>query len=290
MKCRIFKEELEKIVKDYYMKEYGSDCTVSFVFDYDDREQEEIFECEVIRKIGDYQCTENIEYDEFTKIVAKMLKLDYDNLHFINFGRGLIIEEERKNMKKRLNEVKEMLVVIDMVNGFVKEGALAAPSIMRVVPRQQQLLFEQAGKMNTLNVFVRDEHDDESIEFNTFGPHCIKGSGEELLIEELEPYHKDAYDFTKNSTNFMMAPGVIPFFEKCVKLEKVAFIGCLSEVCVKNAAITARNYFDQVNRNVEVGVYADAIDTFDAPGHDALEVTERALTDMEANGVKIYRK
>ena len=47
---------------------------------------------------------------------------------------------------------------------------------------------------------------------------------------------------------------------------------------------------DQVNRDVEVGVYADAIDTFDVPGHNAEEVTARALADMEANGVKVYRK
>jgi nicotinamidase-related amidase len=88
----------------------------------------------------------------------------------------------------------------------------------------------------------------------------------------------------------MLAPGVIQFLEELTNLEKVAFVGCLSEVCVKNAAITARNYFDQVNRDVEVGVYEDAIDTFEAPGHNAEEVTVQALKDMAANGVKIYER
>ena len=64
-------------------------------------------------------------------------------------------------------------------------------------------------------------------------------------------------------------------------------MGCLSEVCVKNGGITLRNYFDQFNKDVDIYVVADAIDTYDAPGHNAEEVTEQALNDMEANGIKI---
>ena len=43
---------------------------------------------------------------------------------------------------ERLTRVKELLITIDMINGFVKKGTLAAPSIMRVVPRQKELLDE----------------------------------------------------------------------------------------------------------------------------------------------------
>ena len=65
-------------------------------------------------------------------------------------------------------------------------------------------------------------------------------------------------------------------------------MGCLSEVCVKNGGITLKNYFDQNNRDIEVAVVEDAIDTYDAPGHNAAEVTERAIQDMLANGLKTY--
>lgn len=197
---------------------------------------------------------------------------------------------KREEKLKNLKEIKNMLVVIDMVKGFVDEGTLAAPSIKRVIPRQVELLEEYGNDQNGLNVFVRDTHDEDSIEFKTFPPHCLRGTAETEVTEELKPYTEDAVDFEKNSTNFMLAPKVLDFFNECENLEKLAFVGCLSEVCVKNAAITARNYFDQVNRDVEVGVYEDAIDTFDAPGHNAEEVTVQALKDMAANGVKIYER
>ena len=197
---------------------------------------------------------------------------------------------KREEKLKNLKESKNMLVVIDMVKGFVDEGTLAAPSIKRVIPRQLELLEEYQEDPNGLNVFVRDTHDEDSIEFKTFPPHCLRGTAETEVTDELKPYTEDAVDFEKNSTNFMLAPNVLDFFNECENLERLAFVGCLSEVCVKNAAITARNYFDQVNRDVEVGVYTDAIDTFDAPGHNADEVTQQALKDMAANGVKIHER
>ena len=197
---------------------------------------------------------------------------------------------KREEKIKNLKEIKNMLVVIDMVTGFVDEGTLAAPSIKRVIPRQVELLEEYGNDQNGLNVFVRDTHDEDSVEFKTFGKHCVRGTAETEVTDELKAYTEDALDFEKNSTNFMLAPGVIQFLEGLTNLEKIAFVGCLSEVCVKNAAITARNYFDEVNRNVEVGVYEDAIDTFNAANHDADKVTLNALNDMRANGVKVYER
>ena len=192
--------------------------------------------------------------------------------------------------KEELKRIRELLINIDMINGFVKEGTLAAPSIMRVVNRQIELLKENEKKVDALNVFVRDEHIANSTEFKTFPAHCVKGTGEELVLDEFKDLFENAYDIPKNSTNFMFAPKTIKFLSSLPNLEKVKIMGCLSEICVKNGAIGARCFFDQINKNVEVGVYEDAIDTYDAPGHNADKVTIEALKDMEANGVKIYRK
>ena len=186
--------------------------------------------------------------------------------------------------------IEELAINIDMVNGFVKKGALAAPSIMRVVPRQQEILDEYLKADNKAIMFIRDEHDEDSVEFKTFGPHCIKGSGEELVIDELFTYYENALDVNKNSTNFVFGNGFQEHIQRLKNLKRVLLMGCLSEVCVKNGVITLRNYFDQLNRDVDIYVAEDAIDTFDAPGHEAEEVTARAIEDMKANGIKVYGK
>lgn len=191
-------------------------------------------------------------------------------------------EEERK--------IKNLAINIDMVNGFVKEGSLAAPSIMRVVPRQIELLNDYLNDDDKAMIFIRDEHTANSVEFKTFGIHCLKGTKETRVIDELKEYQQNAYDFTKNSTNFVFAPGFREQIERLENLKTVLLMGCLSEVCVKNGGITLRNYFDQINRNIDIYVAEDAIDTFDAPGHNAEEVTKRAIEDMKANGIKVLTK
>ena len=67
-------------------------------------------------------------------------------------------------------------------------------------------------------------------------------------------------------------------------------MGCLSEICVLNGAVGLRTYFDQNNKDIEVCVHPDAIDTYSAPGHDADEVTLQAVNMMKANGVKVLER
>lgn len=185
--------------------------------------------------------------------------------------------------------VEEIVIVVDMINGFVKEGALASPSIMRVVPRQVEILREIMNDPKKGVIFIRDCHDEEAIEFKTFGRHCVDVTPETEVIDELKEF--DSIEYKKNSTNFVFAEGFMNDINKLKNLKRVLLMGCLSDICVKNGGITLRNLFDQQNRDVEVCVYEDAIDTFDAPGHERDEVTNSALQDMEANGiVKIKRK
>ena len=191
---------------------------------------------------------------------------------------------------EKLTRARELLITIDMVNGFVKEGALAAPSIMRIVPRQIELLEDTINDKNTGLIFIRDSHPIDAVEFKTYGKHCIEGTKETELIDELKEYELYAIEYLKNSTNLIFAMGLQQDLIRFYNLERIRLMGCLSEVCVENGAIGLRTFFDQINRDVEVCVHADAIDTFNAPGHDADMVTDDAIKRMQANGIKILGK
>ena len=191
--------------------------------------------------------------------------------------------------KEDLKEIRELLVVIDMVNGFVKEGTLAAPTIMRIVPRIEKLMDYYIKKTGGAVAVVRDSHTKDAVEFNTYPAHCIEGSKESELIDELKKYENDSLTYLKNSTNLVFAKGFMDDLRKMINLQKIIFTGCLSEVCVENGAITTRNLLDQWDRNVEVGVDALGIDTYDAPGHDSRIITEEALYRMQRNGINIYK-
>ena len=197
---------------------------------------------------------------------------------------------DNKLTTKNIQDLEELAINIDMVNGFVKEGAISSPSIMRVVPRQQELLDDYLNDEHKGIMFIQDTHTKDSVEFKTFGPHCIEGSGEEDVIKELYEYYKYALQIKKNSTNFVFGTNFQEEINRLKMLKKVILMGCLSEVCVKNGGITLRNYFDQLNRDIDIYVAEDAIDTYDAPGHERDEVTLRAIEDMKANGIKVLER
>ena len=148
-----------------------------------------------------------------------------------------------------LKEIRELLVVVDMVNGFVKEGSIATPSIMRIVPRIEKLLNYYLEKEFGGIAIVRDSHPKNAVEFNVYAPHCIEGTKESELIDELkfaEPY---ALTYLKNSTNLVFAKNFMNDLSKMENLKKIGFTGCLAEVCVLQGAMSTKKLFDECRKN-----------------------------------------
>lgn len=192
--------------------------------------------------------------------------------------------------KEKLMEIKDLLVVVDMVNGFIKEGLLADPGISRIIPRIKDLVERYTDDEDKKVLFFRDSHPDDAVEFRTYPPHCIEGTLETEIVDELKTFADDNLVYFKNSTNGMFARGFIPDLVKMENLESVIVTGCLSEVCVKQFAVSLRKYFDEYNIDIPVYVDPTGIDTYNSEGHLADVVTEMALKDMEENGVKILKK
>ena len=60
---------------------------------------------------------------------------------------------------------KALIVVVDMVNGFVKEGNMADPTILDIVGAQKQLF---AMLPDSDHLYFVDAHDQDCKEFKTF--------------------------------------------------------------------------------------------------------------------------
>ena len=71
--------------------------------------------------------------------------------------------------------------VVDMVNGFVKEGALHDAAILDLCAPISALI----EKLQCRTVFVADSHPPMTREFTAYPQHCVIGSGEDEVIEEL---------------------------------------------------------------------------------------------------------
>lgn len=192
---------------------------------------------------------------------------------------------------RNLKCYEKMLIIVDMVNGFVKDGDLHDKEIARIVPRQEELIKEYQ-KEKQLVVFIKDTHTKDSKEHERFNPlqHCIKGSGEENVIEELKKYEdmKNTVSIEKNSTSFMEAPAFRNLVHQTSELKQIDIVGCCTDICVFNGTMGLANYLDEWNKYVEVKVHEDAIATFAEDGRS--DYIEAAKLLMKQQGITLVKK
>ena len=191
-------------------------------------------------------------------------------------------------MKKELEELKKLLIIVDMVNGFVKEGNMADPSIAHIIPEQRRLI-EQFFKEREGIAFIIDCHEEKCSEFKKFPIHCVKGTSEAELVAELKQYKKECLVYLKNSTSTIFAPNFMNDIEKMKKLREVVITGCCTDICVTNLAIPLQNYFDQKDLDVKIIVPTNAVETYDAPYHNREEYNNMAFKFLEQAGIHLVK-
>lgn len=192
-------------------------------------------------------------------------------------------------MKKNLGgiimyQLKEnaLVAVVDMIEGFINFGALASPDIQAIVSPMAKFLEGVEAR----TVFLVDSHDPDSTEFQDFPPHCITGSGEDQVIAELQPFAQR--QFRKNSVNAFQAEGFRRYLEEEVpEVLNYYIIGCCTDICVLNLALSLKTHLHERNAKKEVYVIEDLVETFDLPGHDKNVEAQGALRILKTNGVKV---
>ncbi|WP_289197229.1 isochorismatase family cysteine hydrolase [uncultured Dubosiella sp.] len=192
--------------------------------------------------------------------------------------------KENRKKETALSLDKPVVFVVDMVNGFVHEGALSDKRIETIVPAIEKLIRDKGYPA----VFVCDSHTGEAREFAAYPPHCVQGSHEAAVIDDLSPYARDV--LPKNSTNTFMAPAFQRRLPELLETYRDFVItGCCTDLCVLQFALSLQSYLNENDdRNHRVIVPANAVETFHLDGtHEAEAWNAMALANMAANGIVV---
>ena len=169
------------------------------------------------------------------------------------------------NKIKNLKVYKKCLIVVDMVNGFVREGVLHDERIANIIPRQIELINKNI-KEEGLTIFIKDTHDENAVEFKRFGKtkHCVRGTSEAELVDELKIFenNEDVISIEKNSTSYMEAPKFRELIQELENVKEINVVGCCTDICDFNGTMALANYLDQYNRDVIIKVHKDADATY----------------------------
>ena len=132
--------------------------------------------------------------------------------------------------------MKKLLLIIDMVNGFVKEGALADKYINNITPNIIKLI-EKYIKNNDDIISIQEGHSNDSKEFESFPTHCVLGTEEAEIIEELIQFKENMKIIRKNSTCGFVTKEFLEYIKQNEKeLEEIVLTGCCTDLCVMNFA------------------------------------------------------
>lgn len=191
--------------------------------------------------------------------------------------------------RKDIKEISECVFLIDMNVGFCEEGNLADPTIKHIVPNIIPIIRAILEKGEGYFV-VNDKHTTSSVELKRYAEHCSTEK-ESRTIKELEIYEKYATrTFYKNSTCALFASGMMEMLMEMISLKRVVIVGCCTDICIQNFAIALRNFFDELNMDVEIIVPKNSVETFHIPQiHDREENNQRAFTVMKNTGIKLVK-
>ncbi len=176
-------------------------------------------------------------------------------------------------------------VIVDMINGFVKEGALSSCEVLSINDTVAQFTrFCRSGNIPT--IALADEHTHDSTEFSTYPVHCLKGTAESALTDEIAAADPHIRVFGKNSTNGYLEPAVADFIKNSGKSTFIITGDC-TDMCVIQFALTLKADCNRRNVPCRVIVPYDLTATCSLPNHDPELAELMALYIMHTNGIEI---
>ncbi|MCF8018681.1 MAG: cysteine hydrolase [Vallitaleaceae bacterium] len=183
---------------------------------------------------------------------------------------------------------KTILAVIDMNKGFAEAGALYSPRVGRMIPEIVKLSDEALSKGMKVYAYT-DHHPEDAKEFSAYPSHCVGNTEESELVDSLAALEtKGLITIFKNSTN-----GILAYNPAAMDLgiSSYLIVGCVTDICVYQYAVTLRAYLNEHQLDGEVYVCESLVQTFDIEGfHHGDLMHDLFLKSMMDNGINIVKE
>ena len=186
---------------------------------------------------------------------------------------------------KDLQGKKTAFVIVDMINGFAREGTLKSSRVEELIPKITEI-SRMCDELGISKLAFADCHMVASPEFDAYPAHCIMGSYEGDIVDEIKEVGGYVL-FTKNSTNGFLEEEFKKWFKQNHKIDTFIVTGDCTDICVQQFAITLKTWFNMQNKKARVIVPVDAVETYDFGTHNGDLMNAMALYNMMINGIEV---
>ncbi len=180
------------------------------------------------------------------------------------------------------------LVIVDMINGFAREGALKSSRVEEIIPDIVKL-SENCDKMGIKKLAFADCHTEASPEFGSYPVHCMAGTCEAEVVDEIKAVGGYML-IPKNSTNGFHEEEFRKWLDENPQLDTFIVVGDCTDICIQQFAITLKTWFNMQNKKYRVIVPVNAVETYDLGAHYGDLVNIMALYNMIINGIEVVKE
>jgi len=209
--------------------------------------------------------------------------------------------------EKTLEEVAPVpgetaVISVDLIKGFCSIGPLASPRVNDIVPANVALFKRAWGRGIRHIALTQDTHEPDAVEFDSFPPHCIRGSQESETVEEISslPFYPEMTIIEKNSIHSGLNTGLTAWLAEHPEINTFVVVGDCTDLCVYQIAMHLRLDANARQLQRRVVVPANCVDTYDTPvefalaqgipPHPADFLHATFLHHMALNGVEVLGK
>ncbi|MCX5877792.1 MAG: cysteine hydrolase [Deltaproteobacteria bacterium] len=142
---------------------------------------------------------------------------------------------KRKRALVKLNKGSTAILVVDMLNDFLKPGGKMVLEGGGILIPPMRRLLNRARKVGIPAVYVNDCHRPglkEDREFKKRSEHCIEGTWGAQVIEELKPKKKDFVVLKHRFSGFYDTDLDLTLKDLCI--DTVIVMGVVTNICVRS--------------------------------------------------------
>lgn len=146
---------------------------------------------------------------------------------------------------------KKALLIIDMLNDFIKRGAPLEVPKARGIIRNIRRELEKARRAGIPVIYCCDRHEPRDREFEVWPPHAVRGTQGAEIIEELRPIKGEPVVAKKTYSAFYRTS-----LEKTLKglgVKHLILTGVVTNICILYTAV------DAYMRGYEITVPEDCV-------------------------------
>ena len=197
---------------------------------------------------------------------------------------------------------KVAVLSVDIINGFCYEGPLSSPRVAALV-EPITVLFKQSHQAGIRNfVVTQDTHAPDSIEFESYPPHCIRGTAESEAVDAFKtlPFWDIFMVIPKESINSAIGTTLDAWLEAHPAVDKFIVVGDCTDLCTYQLAMHLQLRGIAANKRQQVILPVNCVDTYDLPVAVAQEIGAIphegdllhyiSLYSMMLNGVNVVAK